>query len=190
METQISIPETLGCIELGVILSAMIYGVMCVQSYNYHQHGFKDKLYIHLLVRASLILSTTHMVFIIISLYTTTVNRFGNPEAILEATWSISFSVFLAMLVNCPVQSFLAYKIRNMSHSWALTIFSWVGSLFRLTTGLALSILAIRVGRIDLFEKKYQWLMVCNLVMGASVDIWNAGWLCFYLYWERPKFSA
>lgn len=50
------------------------------------------------------IVETTHMVFIIISLYTTTVNRFGNPEAILEATWSISFSVFLAMLVNCPVQ--------------------------------------------------------------------------------------
>lgn len=54
METQISIPETLGCIELGIILSAMIYGLMCVQCYNYHQLGFKDKMYIHLLVRASL----------------------------------------------------------------------------------------------------------------------------------------
>lgn len=50
------------------------------------------------------IVETTHMAFIIVSLYTTTVNRFGNAEAILEATWSISFSVFLAMLVNCPVQ--------------------------------------------------------------------------------------
>jgi len=46
-----SVDLSLGTIELGVLLSTVLYGVMVVQSYTYYRAGFKDPWLVKALVR-------------------------------------------------------------------------------------------------------------------------------------------
>jgi hypothetical protein len=41
---------TLGAIELGILFSSVLYGVTCVQAYNYAMHTVGDRTWIRVLV--------------------------------------------------------------------------------------------------------------------------------------------
>lgn len=43
--------QALGAVELGVLCSSILYGVMLVQTYNYYQLRFKDGPFIKSIVR-------------------------------------------------------------------------------------------------------------------------------------------
>jgi hypothetical protein len=42
--------QTLGAIEIGVLLASVLYGVMCVQAYNYAMHTISDQSWIRYMV--------------------------------------------------------------------------------------------------------------------------------------------
>ena len=42
--------SSLGVIELGILASTMLYGIMIVQAYTYYQAAFKDSYYMRSLV--------------------------------------------------------------------------------------------------------------------------------------------
>jgi len=44
--------DSLGAIELGIVFSTALYGVVFVQCYTYYQAGFKDSVYLKALVSA------------------------------------------------------------------------------------------------------------------------------------------
>ena len=46
-----SLDASLGSLELGVLFSTLLYGVMIVQCYTYYQAGFKDAWLVKALVR-------------------------------------------------------------------------------------------------------------------------------------------
>lgn len=52
MEPVLNSPLGRGSIELGIILSSVLFGVLIVQCYIYHQANFKDDWLIRTLVSA------------------------------------------------------------------------------------------------------------------------------------------
>ena len=45
-----TLDDTLGAIEVGVLVSTILFGVLIVQCYTYYQAGFKDQWLIQTLV--------------------------------------------------------------------------------------------------------------------------------------------
>jgi len=56
-----SLDASLGSLELGVLFSTLLYGVMIVQCYTYYQAGFKDAWLVKALVRKKSHGNLTHL---------------------------------------------------------------------------------------------------------------------------------
>jgi hypothetical protein len=51
--------NTLGAIEIGVLLSSVLYGVTCVQAYNYAMHTVCDRLWVRVVVAVVMYVEVT-----------------------------------------------------------------------------------------------------------------------------------
>ncbi|EIM85250.1 uncharacterized protein STEHIDRAFT_59312 [Stereum hirsutum FP-91666 SS1] len=180
--------QSLGAIELGILCSSILYGAMLVQVYNYYQLRFKDSLFIKLILYCVLIMETAHITFIYTFIYRATIIHFGDFLGALHDLWSISFSVTIAMVVTSAVQLFFTKRLRGLTHSIWLPLLAWIGILGRIASGVALSVILYKLEDLQLFIKKYEWLIVFNFSLGAAIDTFNTVCLCFYLSKQKARF--
>lgn len=182
---------SLGAIEVGVMISTMLYGINCVQVYMYYiRDKPKDPWYIQALVPLVWVIDTLHTCFMIKYLYYTTVIRYGDVSAIGEASWALNTSAFFDGLAGALVQGFFAHRIYVLSRRWPLTIISWIGSLAVVITDTSVMAIA-QATQYDLatFESKYRWAIITGLVLQLFVDLVNTTSLCVLLRVERTGFQ-
>jgi len=107
--------ETVGAGLLGVVLSSILYGITCAQTFNYYTSYPNDRVFLKTLVAGLWVLDTIHMSFVIIMIYHYTVTHWGDPLALAETTWSLTFSILVGNILTVVVQSFYAYRIYRLS---------------------------------------------------------------------------
>lgn len=83
---------------------------------------------------------------------------------------------------------FFAYRIRQFSKMWIITLVSWLGSLLQLAATLGITILSPRYS-IAVFAVKFGWMITASLSINLIVDIINTGALSFYLQRGRTGFK-
>jgi len=132
----------LGPIVLAVVFNAVVYGTCIIQWYNYYTSGHKDPCYTQLLVGWVFFLDTFHTAAATYMLWEFVVPNFGNPLIFFHLPWPFPTTPIFICLASVPVQIFLAYRIKGLSHSLLLFIGLVTLSLAQGACGFAGGILA------------------------------------------------
>ncbi|KAI9460431.1 hypothetical protein HD554DRAFT_1586577 [Boletus coccyginus] len=136
-----ALDNTLGAFLIGVVASATLYGVTCIQTWYYYGRYPSDPWYIKLLVAGVLVSDTCHQALITHCAYTYLVSDFGVPAALGNTVWSLIVEVFFNGFTALFVQSFLAMRVYWLSNkSWLAT-----GSVMTLVVGEFVLILAYSI---------------------------------------------
>jgi hypothetical protein len=118
MAAALNMDEILGPIVLAVVINSILYGTCIVQWYNYHTAGYNDPLFTRLLVFWCMTLDTAHTAVTAYMLWDLTVANFGNLGIYQSLPWTFSTTPFFIALASVPIQHFLAWRIKNLSHRW------------------------------------------------------------------------
>ncbi|KIJ20114.1 hypothetical protein PAXINDRAFT_166257 [Paxillus involutus ATCC 200175] len=119
-----SLDNTLGAFLIGVLISAILYGVTCAQTLYYYRRYPSDPWYIKLLVAAVLASDTVHQALITHSLYTYLVTDFGALQDLGLLVWSLIVEVLFNGFTALMVQCFLAMRVYRLSNKSLLATVS------------------------------------------------------------------
>ncbi|KAI8969879.1 hypothetical protein BD414DRAFT_540897 [Trametes punicea] len=128
--SQIKLGPTIGVAYLGVAISSAIYGVTCIQTFQYFRSpkSITDMLFLKLIVIALWVLDSAHQAIIISILYHYLITNYANPAALLEAVWSIGTEIIVNAAIAFAVETFFVMRI------WKLSRNTWVTSACMLFT--------------------------------------------------------
>ncbi|KAI0042897.1 hypothetical protein FA95DRAFT_1609816 [Auriscalpium vulgare] len=119
---------TIGVEYLGVVFSSILYGVTCIQSFQYFRSvkAGSDAWWIRSMVLALLTLDTIHQAFLIHVPYYYLIAHYGDPEALLKDLWSIPSAVALTTIIAFISNSFFVYRIWKLSSNAPVSLFCFV----------------------------------------------------------------
>ncbi|KAG2071980.1 hypothetical protein BDR04DRAFT_1097662 [Suillus decipiens] len=106
---------TFGAFLVGVVVSAMLYGVTGVQTWYYFTWYSSDPWHIRLLVSAMFISDSIHQALITHTVYTYLVTDFGNVIDLEKLVWSLSVEVLFNGFTGLIVQSFFTMRVYRLS---------------------------------------------------------------------------
>ncbi|OCH93217.1 hypothetical protein OBBRIDRAFT_353211 [Obba rivulosa] len=92
-----TVDSTLGAGLIGMVLSAVMYGVTTVQVHTYFHGSEGDSMLLKLAISLLWILDSTHQILITHAIYWYAVTEFGNAEALASPVWRASMPVFAIM---------------------------------------------------------------------------------------------
>lgn len=107
--------DTFGAFLVGVVVSAALYGVTCMQTWYYFCRYFSDPWYNKLLVGAIFLSDSIHQALITHTVYTYLVTDFDNVNDLEKLVWSLSVEVLFNGFTGFMVQSFLTMRVYRLS---------------------------------------------------------------------------
>ncbi|KAJ7751738.1 hypothetical protein DFH07DRAFT_1061796 [Mycena maculata] len=195
--------NTMGSMLLGVILSAVLYGISVLQCLFYFTRYGRDPVYLKCLVAATVFLDTLHLSFVIHTIYHYLINNYYNNERLQVMVWSVSVEALptvsqsqkLTEFLNpiiwqgvtaALVQSFYAHRVWKMSDKNVLL------------TGLILVLVLATAGQPCAIFHDLNWLITFGIklvvlpltisinALSTAADIIITSTLCFMLHRSRP----
>ncbi|KAJ6586750.1 hypothetical protein B0H10DRAFT_2197946 [Mycena sp. CBHHK59/15] len=116
------VAQTLGVIQIGVLLNSVLLGVVFMQWVTYFGSKFKDRWQIQALVYWTMLLDIIHTAISWEYLWMYNVRNFGNLDTLLASHWEYDSGPILIIFCAAPIQAscisivrlFLAWRIRQM----------------------------------------------------------------------------
>jgi hypothetical protein len=180
-----TISDVLAPIELGTLVSCILFGAMCTQGYSYMRHQFNDSRVLKSLLAAVVCVETVHMAFLFVHLYWLTVVNFGKRGNLDRVSWSFASTFSLTSLSDSLVQGYYAYRIHGFSKRWIFLLFPFVLILTRLTEGVYVSARMIMVGQMSEFGRNDKYLCTLNLALKLAIDSYITVCMCWLLFRAR-----
>lgn len=184
---------TLGAVEIGLVVSTLLFGVETLQTFHYYRHFRGDFSALKTLVAVVWWLEIGHSICGWHSLYSMTVTFYGQPQHILDPPISLAvLPVFSSVLITL-VQGFFCMRIGRLSGSWSLArmcfLFSTIPFVLTLTTvamyhnsKAGLVVFQTGLGRV---------LLVVTTALQPPAHVLIAGALCYQLWrFRAPNLSV
>ncbi|KAF9789806.1 hypothetical protein BJ322DRAFT_1105666 [Thelephora terrestris] len=193
MVPAMNMAEILGPIVLAVVINSTLYGTCVVQWYNYHTAGYNDPLFTRLLVYWCMILDTTHTAVTVYLLWDFTVGHFGDYSIYQSLPWTYSTTPIWIVSVrfevaSVPIQHFLAWRIKNLSHRWIWFFICSALSLGQGTCAFVGGVLASTTARSNLeslIPVAESWISLAVLT-----DVFIALLLLYYLHKGKTGYQT
>ncbi|KAJ6484006.1 hypothetical protein C8R45DRAFT_1214890 [Mycena sanguinolenta] len=189
MPALVDVSPTLGALELGVLLSYLLFGVTTTQLYVYYTRFPDDPWKLKLLVAFVWACEATHSACVAHALYLYTILNYGNPKSLIQALpFTFDTAVLFASIITAFVQGFFAYRIYILGKRriMAPAIF-WAISTFRLIACLGIFGTGVRMTSLVTYEAEFGWLMNTVWGIGAANDIGITVSLVYLLYTQRNE---
>ncbi|KAI0785283.1 hypothetical protein C8Q75DRAFT_335656 [Abortiporus biennis] len=185
--TKIVLDNTVGAVFIGMVVTATLYGITCVQLYMYYMHtGKRDRPAFRTFVAFLWVLDGAQLAFVAHLVYYFVVTNYFNPLALASAPWtgaafSIS-SVSLMTISDVLVRCVFVYRVWKLSRSKPLAFGLIFGNLVVGSFGVAS---ASRIQEIGSFQnlKQISWIIYCVFASIACIDSVIAG-ILGYLFWH------
>ncbi|KAJ7747826.1 hypothetical protein B0H16DRAFT_917876 [Mycena metata] len=178
--------NTMGSMLLGVIVSAVLYGISLLQCLFYFTRYDRDPFYLKALVACTVFLDTMHLTFVVHTVYHYLITNYYKTDALQVMVWSVSLEALPTGLTAGLVQSFYAHRVWRMSHhNVVLTGLILVLVLATSACGTAWVVLALRAGT---YEKllAISPLTISINALSSGADVLITVTLCFMLYNTQP----
>ncbi|KAF8903414.1 hypothetical protein CPB85DRAFT_1319994 [Mucidula mucida] len=107
--------NTMGVMLIGVILSAILYGLSISQTLYYYAKYPKDPWYLKLLVAITVCFDTIHLILITQTMYHYLITSYYNSNALTEATWGVIIEALPTGVTGALVQCFYAFRVFRLS---------------------------------------------------------------------------
>ncbi|PPQ76373.1 hypothetical protein CVT26_010197 [Gymnopilus dilepis] len=186
---------TFGVAYIAVVISAMLYGVTCLQTFIYFINSRTDPIWTKLLVLTTLLIDTLHEAFLLYAGYYYFIQNYFNPIALESGMWCVQSSIIAHMFVNGVaaflVESFMIWRLHFLSNrNYFLTVPAMILVLAHLGVDFAWPIQAF-IGPNLSFEriKSLTPTAVSGFVIGSVTDVYITGSLAYYLWSSRTGFK-
>ncbi|CCM06805.1 uncharacterized protein FIBRA_09106 [Fibroporia radiculosa] len=187
-EFGITAGSTIGVGYLGTIVSGILYGVTCVQTFHYFRSVTKDHWIIKVLVLTLLVLDTLHQALIIHVFYWYLIDNYLNPIALLESVWSIGSEIIVNAVIAFLVESFLVYRVWKLSQNRMLAGLCEAFTVGHLTMNLVFPIRGLYIPNLLEAEAKLKTTGSSGLAVAVVTDVLISASLAFYLHKNRTGF--
>ncbi|KAF9074220.1 hypothetical protein BDP27DRAFT_224577 [Rhodocollybia butyracea] len=118
--------NTMGALLIGVMISAVLWGISVVQTYIYFSTFFnQDTLRLKSFVSFVFILDTAHQAMLCHLIYVYLVSNFGDVDYLGVVVWSILVMVLLSAIIAVVIQLFMCWRIWILSDK---NVF-WIGPI-------------------------------------------------------------
>ncbi|TFK59065.1 hypothetical protein BDN72DRAFT_851470 [Pluteus cervinus] len=179
---------TLGALLIGGLLAMALWGVTCVQTYNYFTRGSRDRPAFKLMIGFLLALDTFDSTLNGHILYYYMVSHYLDPFALLSPTWSIIIHVAVTSISNWIVRSMFARRVWRLSNK-NIVLTTWIMAISTadLVVGLFITVKAFGIQSFpDL--SKISHIMYLNFAVSTVSDISLSLALCYLLRRSRTGF--
>ncbi|KAF8872336.1 hypothetical protein CPB85DRAFT_1350236 [Mucidula mucida] len=112
---QSPLDNTMGVMLIGVIVSAVLYGVSIGQTLYYYTTYSKDAWYLKLLVATTVFFDTLHLIFITQTMYHYLILNYYKPTALTHIVWSVVMEALPTGVTGALVQCFYTYRVYHLS---------------------------------------------------------------------------
>lgn len=177
---QMILGETIGALEIGVLLSAILFGVVCIQIHYYFRKFPRDSLAIKLMVSFIGLLELIHTLCICVELYTATVVFYGRIEEMHRWPSQIS-SMIPSALIAITTQIFFVNRIQRFSGHYLIPFLCISSCLVRISFTIAGTYRAFQAVSLMAFMTEYSWLLSVVLSLSGAVDLLIAAALTYTL---------
>ncbi|KAK7460493.1 hypothetical protein VKT23_009211 [Stygiomarasmius scandens] len=181
--------NTLGAVVLGGLFTMALWGITCLQTYDFYMEKSRDKKPFKLLIFALWIMDTIDAAMICHTVYFYGVSNYVNPRVIAGPTWSFWVHAGVTILANSIIRGLFTVRIYRMSQ------FNMAATLWIMATSLACLIagyIAISKGsHLSTFAELDEILaaIYVTFISGAVSDISVAIILCILLHKSKTQFS-
>jgi len=185
----IVIDNTFGACLIGTIVSAVLYGVTCVQTWFYFTRYGNDPLWIKSLVGVCWVCDTAHLALISHSVYYYLVSQYNNPLALFDMVSSILVEVLFNAIIGLLVQGFLAMRVWRLSGgNIPITVVITTFIVVEFVTQLIFAIKALQMKTFMELLALKNLSMSTNIIAAVSAVL-IAAILCFLLQRSRTGFK-
>ncbi|KZV75353.1 hypothetical protein PENSPDRAFT_87821 [Peniophora sp. CONT] len=185
-----SVYETIGCLYIGWGASALVTGMLCLQTWTYFNRYPQDPWGYKLLVASLMVMETVHEVFVGHVGWFYGIENFGNPLTLLDKpVWTLSTQVLLGAFVGTVVKICFALRVWKFSKKGVLITGLIMGMAFA-QLGLAAAY-TVRSTSLRLVEAaEIKTLATTGLALGCATDIVTALSLSYFLHKMRTGYAA
>ncbi|KAJ7059777.1 hypothetical protein C8F01DRAFT_1295877 [Mycena amicta] len=178
--------NTMGSMLLGVIVSAVLYGISLLQCLFYFTRYDRDPRYLKALVASTVLLDTVHLAFVVHTVYHYLIINYYQQDALQVMIWSVSLEAIPTGITAALVQSFYAHRVWKMSHhNTFLTGLILVIVLATSACGTAWVVLALEAGTYQRLLRISPLTISIN-ALSTAADVIITATLCYMLYHTRP----
>ncbi|KAG2065603.1 hypothetical protein BDR04DRAFT_1108256 [Suillus decipiens] len=189
---QLDIGSTFGALFIGVIISAVLFGLSNVQAFIYFQtHKDIGITFYKLAVIWLWVLDALHLVLIVHCIYYYLVINYAIIEAFVKIVWSFKLSVSIEFVLICSVHLLYVYCIWIISKGKSRTLPFTMSIIIILRLCVA-TVFIWALYQCHVFSDlvKFQWAMYLSLGTIIFADIVIASTLCYLLATSRTGFSS
>lgn len=182
MSVPATIDNTFGAVLLGGFVTAILYGITCLQCFIFFQTYTKEDRLLKYNIWLLWILDTLHMVFVIHPIYWYLVTNFSNPAVMGLLPWSIVGVELTASTSDTIVRAWFTYRVYMLSANNRYLTIPLACIVF--TIGVLDLVMGIRGAFFNTFAefRSISWNFYLVLALDVVADFYIATSLCFFLY--------
>ncbi|KAJ8519662.1 hypothetical protein ONZ45_g3384 [Pleurotus djamor] len=182
------IKPSVAAIEIGVIVSSFLFGILTLQAYTYFSRAFEDGRLLKWLVSVIWFLELGHAICVTHLIYTATI--LAEPsrlrEMIVNTPVDINTGILLSGSTSCIVQAYFAHRIRRLTGLLWLSISLWCLILLTMIGTIGVCVVSYTGGLED-FTKNWGWVSLTSWIASAIIDFVNAVVLAWCLVRHRQS---
>ncbi|KAJ7165801.1 hypothetical protein C8R46DRAFT_1214562 [Mycena filopes] len=151
MATPEPVKLLLGPILIGSTLNTLLYGVCATQFLVYYlsKARLSDPRIIRYLVAWEFIIDTFHSAVAVYFLWIYMVEHFLDAPFLQTAPWTVSAVPIVTALSACPIQTFLAWRVYQLSKSWYKFLLLVVLTVANGATAITISVFSFQISKFD-----------------------------------------
>ncbi|KAJ6465392.1 hypothetical protein C8R45DRAFT_1023022 [Mycena sanguinolenta] len=178
--------NTMGSMLLGVIVSAVLYGISLLQCLFYFTRYGRDPLYLKILVVTTVFLDTLHLSLVIHTVYHYLISNYYKNDSLQFMVWSVSLEALPTGVTAGLVQAFYAHRIWKMSqHNIFLTGLVLLLVVANTVCGTVWVVIAMGTSTYERLLRISHLTISIN-ALSTATDVIITATLCFMLQQTRP----
>ncbi|KAJ7114070.1 hypothetical protein C8R44DRAFT_230567 [Mycena epipterygia] len=180
------VDSTLGALQIGVLVSCVLFGVTTTQTYTYYGRFPKDSRKMKTLVAFVWLCELAHIICIAQTLYVLTISDFAHPDRLSTMAEALGVSTLFNAIVTACVQGFFSFRIFRLSKMLYIPCLTGILSLFYF--GMTLVLFSFgQTNPFTIVEVRWGWLLISLWSVAAANDVIIAMALVFWLCRRRDS---
>ncbi|KAJ6572197.1 hypothetical protein B0H19DRAFT_1373060 [Mycena capillaripes] len=185
--TSLDLNTTIGALQIGALVSYVLFGVTTTQMYIYYSRFPEESLKLRALVGFVWVCELAHALCIGHALYVYTISDYTHSERLLGAApKSSGTSTLFSGLIAACVQGFFSFRIYCLSKQLYISILIWAMVFFRLLGNIMLFSTALEMKSMAGYVLQWEWLPPSVWSLSAANDLTITATLVLLLYTRRP----
>ncbi|KAJ8517732.1 hypothetical protein ONZ45_g5117 [Pleurotus djamor] len=186
--SSIALTSSMAAIQIGILVSSFLFGVVTLQAFLYYRNYPKDAIYIKIFSAVVWILELFGMIFSGHLVYSSAIGpaRTAPVLMFIDPPYQILATILITNWSGCVVQFYFIDRVRRFTKLLWPAVICAILVLYTFAGVILLVVIGKTKGLLE-YTIHWRWLSISGLVISAAVDIFLAAMLCWNLASQRKS---